>query len=100
MSDEYTQIAAAAYDALNKINTHEQICTERYTTINATLNDLKTGLKWLGGMMLAVLIAVLGWSLNQQVTVVNANQQAVNRQLLDMKRDYPANPAPQNRPVG
>lgn len=89
MSDE-PSIAAVAYEALNKINAHEQICTERYNNINTSLGDVKTGLKWLGGMMLSVLLAVLGWSLAQQVTSMNRNQETVSRQLHDIKRDYPS----------
>lgn len=99
MSDDPT-VAGTAYEALNKINAHEQLCTERYNNINMSLGDVKTGLKWLGGMMLSVLLAILGWSLMQQVNTVNRNQDAVNRQMLDMRRDYPAHPEPQGPVAG
>lgn len=88
MSDE---IASVAYEARNradaahdKMDSHERLCAERYMNINKSIDDLKTGLKWLAGLLLSVLIAVSGWSLTQQVSTVNQKQELFNQQLVRM----------------
>lgn len=88
MSDD---IAGVAYEARNraeaahdKIDGHERLCAERYQNINKSMDDLKTGLKWLTALLLSVLIAVSGWSLTQQVSSVNQKQELINQQLMRM----------------
>lgn len=87
MSEE--TVAGVAYEARNraeaahdKMDAHERLCAERYQNINNSMSDLKTGLKWLAGLLLSVLIAVSGWSLTQQATSVTQKQDALTQQLL------------------
>jgi len=51
---EGKQTVAGAYA---KMNAHEDLCAERYDRINETLHDLKSGAKWIIGL----LIALMGW---------------------------------------
>lgn len=51
---EGKQTVAGAYA---KIDSHEELCAERYNRINETLHDLKSGAKWIIGL----LVALLGW---------------------------------------
>lgn len=48
------QTVAGAYA---KMESHEDLCAERYARINETLGDLKSGAKWIIGLLLAL----LGW---------------------------------------
>ena len=51
---EGKQTLAGAYA---KIDSHEDLCAERYRAINEPLGDLKSGAKWIIGL----LVALVGW---------------------------------------
>lgn len=86
-----TSAAAVAYEALNlgkqnsrDIEQHEDICAERYRNINNSMTKIETSvdkqfgeikdiLKWAGGALFSVIIALLGFLATQQF---NANDQA------------------------
>jgi len=56
-----------ARQALNEIESHEDLCAERYGNINDTLRTIKSILGWAGGTIFMMLIGVLGWLISQQV---------------------------------
>lgn len=62
-----------ATEADGKINTHEELCTLRYTNINEGLTRLTKILTWGGGIMASMILSLLAWSLNNQVSY-NADQ--------------------------
>jgi hypothetical protein len=47
--------------AYQKIESHEELCAERYETIHEKLGDLKTNAGAQNKMLLGVLLALLGW---------------------------------------
>jgi len=55
---------------------HEELCAERYGTINAKIDKLETIIKWVGGLIATSLIGVLTWSVNQQIDSAKAQQVA------------------------
>ncbi|MCR5876988.1 hypothetical protein [Phenylobacterium sp. J367] len=52
---------ARADSAHQKIESHEELCAERYRAINDTLGELKSGATWQNRWLLGLLIALVGW---------------------------------------
>ena len=52
------QTVGGAYD---RIQSHEELCAERYRNIHASMGDLKSDLRLLIRGMAVVIITVLGW---------------------------------------
>jgi predicted negative regulator of RcsB-dependent stress response len=52
------QSVAGAYQ---KIESHEELCVERYDRINEKLGELTDGAKTQNRLMVSVLLALLGW---------------------------------------
>lgn len=59
-----------AQDALNRVNTHEEVCGLRYAAIDGALNELKGWLKWGGSIAFLTIVGLLSWSLNNQFTAI------------------------------
>lgn len=80
MSDEPSAAATQAL-TIAKVNeqalrSHEELCAERYNTINLKIDKLEAIVKWIGGLMASAIIAVLGWSVSQQIESAKAQQAA------------------------
>lgn len=52
------QTVAGAYD---RLEAHEDLCSERYRAIHSTLGELKDDIKWMLRGTLAVILMVMGW---------------------------------------
>lgn len=52
---------ARADSAHAKIESHEDLCAERYRTIEAVLGELKEGARTQSRLVVGVLLALLGW---------------------------------------
>jgi uncharacterized protein YbcC (UPF0753/DUF2309 family) len=52
---------ARANSAHEKIESHEELCAERYSTIHSTLADLKADSRTQSRLVVGVLLALLGW---------------------------------------
>lgn len=59
-----------AHEALNRVNTHEEVCGERYKAIDGTLRELKGWLKWGGSIAFLTIVGLLSWSLNNQFQAI------------------------------
>lgn len=80
--------AGVAYEARNranaaheKIDSHEQLCSERYKNINDNLSMLFKIIGWGGSTTLLLLIALLGWLGNRVVDSVDASNQQLRDQI-------------------
>lgn len=69
-----------AYDALNlakqavrDIESHEDICAERYAGIHDKIREIKSLIGWAGGSAFGIIIAVLGFL---AIQMISANDQA------------------------
>lgn len=87
MTDAPLSTASVAYEALNlakqnarDIESHEDLCAERYGNINKSLGEVKGILKWAGTTLFGIIIALLGFLAAQQF---NANDSA--RKQAEMK---------------
>ena len=47
--------------AYAKIESHEDLCAERYRTIHETLGDMKADAKTQNKLIIGVLLALVGW---------------------------------------
>lgn len=56
---------AKAEAAQQKIDSHEELCAERYGTINSTLGELKKGQEGHSRAIWGGVIALLAWALAQ-----------------------------------
>jgi hypothetical protein len=65
------QTVAGAYA---KIDSHEDLCAERYLRIHELINDLKLGARWIIGLLATVALGLIGWL---GVQVYDLNRQAV-----------------------
>ena len=86
-----------ANDALNRMNTHEEVCGLRYAAIDTTLNELKGWLKWGGSIAFLTIVGLLSWSLNNQFQAIQqkgANDAAriatLEQQLGQSRQDPPS----------
>lgn len=56
MSDRKTVAGAYA-----KIDSHERECTLRYEALNASIRDLKDGMKWVIRLAIGIMLSLIGW---------------------------------------
>jgi len=77
---EVTDVASVAYDALNlarqverDIESHEELCAERYAGIHEKIHEIKSLIGWAGGVAFSIIVAVLGFL---AVQMLSANDQA------------------------
>lgn len=103
-----TDVAQQALDLGRKnegeIAAHEAVCAERYGNILSKIADIMGILKWAGGAAFTLIMALLAWSLVQQI---NANTSAriaaetkidlLQKQIVE-SRQAPAVPAPVPQP--
>lgn len=63
MSERKTLAGAyeKAGDALQKIDSHEQVCAERYQNINDSLGDVKAAVKSHQKIAWGIVISLLAW---------------------------------------
>jgi uncharacterized protein YbcC (UPF0753/DUF2309 family) len=52
---------ARANSALARIESHEDLCAERYKSIHETLSELKSDSRTQSRLVVGVLLALLGW---------------------------------------
>jgi hypothetical protein len=71
MADRQTVSGAFA-----KIESHEELCAERYRAINDTLGELKTGVRGHGRAAWGIALALVAWMAAQ---LWSANQARVER---------------------
>ncbi len=76
-SDVAAQALALARATEAKINGHEDLCAARYLGIHSRIDEIKTLMKWFGGTIFALLITVLGWSLNQNYRTVETQSEII-----------------------
>src|SRR5262245_10048913 len=58
---------ARANSAHERIESHEDLCAERYKNLHANVDEIKSTMRRFGGAMFVTLIGVLGWLLAYQV---------------------------------
>lgn len=58
------------------LRSHEELCAERYNTINTKIEKLESIMKWFGGLVVTAVISVLAWSINQQLETGKAQRDA------------------------
>ena len=63
MSDERKTVAGA----YAKIESHEELCAERYRRLDEQISDVKDGMKWALRLLIGCLIAVCAFFLHQQM---------------------------------
>lgn len=63
MSDERKTVAGA----YAKIESHEELCAERYRRLDEQISDVKDGMKWALRLLIGCLIAVCAFFLQQQM---------------------------------
>lgn len=68
--------ARTAESAHDRIDGHEDLCTERHGNIIKRLDELADGQKWVQRGMVAVLIMALGWAGSQLWGTVQPSAQA------------------------
>lgn len=80
--------SAIAYEARNranaahdKIDSHEQLCAERYGNINSNLSLLFKIIGWGGVTFLSLLLGILAWTSNRVVESIDANNQQLRNQI-------------------
>lgn len=93
--------STVAYEALNlakqnarDIESHEDICAERYGNIHKAIDEIKGTLKWAGGGAFTIIMAVLGFLLAQQLSAngkLHDDNQREIKQLQQQLADERAN---------
>ena len=80
--------SAVAYEARNranaaheKIDSHEQLCAERYNNINENLSLLFRVLGWGGALFLTTLLGLLGFMGVRMIDSIDANNQRLQQQI-------------------
>jgi hypothetical protein len=64
---------------------HEDLCAERYKTINKTLGYILQVLGWGGAALILILITAVGALYNQQVTASRTRTDSMNAQLQNLQ---------------
>jgi hypothetical protein len=83
--DVAAQALSIANAAAVRIDTHEQVCADRYESIRGDLKTLRGMFLWAASVILATVISVLGWSLATQVDSAKQRQQALETQIQSMR---------------
>jgi hypothetical protein len=78
VSEDAKELALQAQAA---INAHEQVCAERYAHIHASISRIEGVMKWVGGVIITLILAVLGWSLTQQYNANEAQKRALEDRI-------------------
>ncbi|PAL23552.1 hypothetical protein [Sphingopyxis sp. GW247-27LB] len=65
----------AARKAQSDIESHEEICAERYKNINTNISDLKTEIRRGGSIALTIIIALLAWFAVNYISEFKDNMQ-------------------------
>ena len=82
MSESVAQEALSkAESAQAQLVAHEQLCAERYANINDKLSTIVRVLAWAGGTLFMLIIAVLGWSMWQQISAASAEQESLRETI-------------------
>jgi K+-sensing histidine kinase KdpD len=76
MSDELTTAMVN-----QKVEAHEKLCAERYAGIHDKITDLKKFLGYVVTVLVAMFIATLGWSLQQQAAAQKATNEALQTRI-------------------
>lgn len=80
------------------IESHEDICAERYAGIHGAINEIKSTIKWAGTTGFAIIISVLGFLLmnqlntNDKIRDDSASKVEQLQRQLDVERAQRANP--------
>ena len=90
-----------ATEALERMNSHERLCGERYLNINASIRRIEGWLKWGGGVAFTLsaaaftlIIALLGWSLRQQYESALQDRAASAAKITALEQQLAAKQAP------
>ena len=88
MSDEAAGHRALTISLVNEqaIKSHEELCAERYNTINSKIDKLEAIIKWVGGLMASAIIGALTWSVSQQIESAKAQQAAATAKIELMQK--------------
>lgn len=95
-----TDVSTIAYDALNlakqnarDIESHEDICAERYAGIHEKIREIKGVITWAGGLAFTVIIGILGFLASAQFSANDQQQKTqqtrielLERQLIEARR--------------
>lgn len=78
MSEPDVALKALTLSLVNEqaLASHEDLCAQRYNTINEKIDKLEAIIKWVGGLMATAIMATLGWSIVQQIDSARAQQDA------------------------
>lgn len=82
MSESLAQQALnRAESAHQLLAAHELLCAERYGNINDKLNTIVRVLAWAGGTLFMLILAVLGWSMSQQISAAAVEQESLRETI-------------------
>lgn len=68
------QTVAGAYQ---RIESHEDLCAERYANIHSAIGDLKTIAKWAAGGVVGLMVSLIAWMAVQLYAANNARIEAL-----------------------
>lgn len=98
MPDQFIaqEARAIALAVEQKLDEREKLHEERNASLVASVKEIKSILTWVGGTMISMILAVLAWSLIQQYNANDAQQKALQEQIVALQH-APA-PAPAATP--
>lgn len=84
-----TDIAVEAKDIAERVALQlaerEKLHDERHTALQNSVQELKTMVTWVGGLIISLIIGVLGWSLAQQYNANEAQKKALQDQIVQLQ---------------
>lgn len=86
MNDIATEAKDIAERVAVQLAEREKLHDERHTALQASVQELKTMVTWIGGVMISLIIGVLGWSLAQQYNANEAQKKALQDQIVQLQR--------------
>jgi hypothetical protein len=65
----------------DKLTEREKLHDERHDALRLSVLEIKNMLKWVGGVLITLILSVLGWSLVQQYNANEAQLKSVKDQV-------------------
>lgn len=81
MSNVAQEAKEAADKALTQLVEREKLHDERHNALQSSIEEIKSILVWVGGVLITLILGVLGWSLVQQYNANEAQKLALQAQI-------------------
>lgn len=65
----------------------EKLHDERHAILQKDITDLSSTVKWIGGVLITLILSVLGWSLGQQYNANEAQKKALSDQIYELRQN-------------